>query len=181
MKTKKIAEDYADALFKLTLIEGIVDEVEKDLYKIESMIRTQLKLKEIWENTGIIKEKKKAIFEEILKKEKVNPIVTNFLNLLIDAGREKAFFEVAKEFSKMISSRRKKVLVEVTTAFPLKENELLKVKRKLKEIIKKEIVLKTSVNENILGGIIIRIGDKLIDASLRKRLDKLKESILVQK
>jgi len=104
--------------------------------------------------------------------------VRNFLLLLIDKRRETALPSIVKEYQILANEGRNITEAEVTTAMPLAPFEQQALADKLSGLTGKKVILKTSIDERIIGGVIVKIGDKLIDGSITRQLKTLEAALL---
>jgi F-type H+-transporting ATPase subunit delta len=110
----------------------------------------------------------------------VNPLVIKLVLLLATKGKLAALDDIAEEYQMLVDNYRGiegTAIAEVTTAVPLDEDYQLKIAQRITEIIGKPVLLRPKVDPAILGGIIIRVGDKLIDGSIRSKLAALRKDL----
>jgi F-type H+-transporting ATPase subunit delta len=107
----------------------------------------------------------------------VDPLVLNLARLLVHRGRTALAPQIAEAFQELVDAERGIAHALVTTAVPLSDDETRAVAEKLSEISNKQVVVETQVDERIIGGLVARIGDKLIDGSTRSRLLALKRRL----
>ncbi len=107
----------------------------------------------------------------------VDPLVLNLARLLVHRGRTALAGQIAEAFQELMDAKRGIAHALVTTAVPLSDDETIVVAEKLSEISGQQVVVETQVDERIIGGLIARIGDKLIDGSTRSQLMALKRRL----
>ena len=107
----------------------------------------------------------------------VDPLVMNLARLLVHRGRTALAGQIAEAFQELMDAKRGIAHALVTTAVPLSDDETIVVAEKLSEISGQQVVVETQVDERIIGGLIARIGDKLIDGSTRSQLMALKRRL----
>ncbi len=107
----------------------------------------------------------------------VDPLVLNLARLLVHRGRTALAGQIAEAFQELVDAERGIAHALVTTAVPLSDDETKAVAEKLSEISDLQVVVETQVDESIIGGLIARIGDKLIDGSTRSQLMALKRRL----
>jgi F-type H+-transporting ATPase subunit delta len=105
-------------------------------------------------------------------------LIKKFLFVLIDKRRERLLSLLLNSYRSVIRQAKGIILADVQSTIRLTDDNIVKLKKTLEKLTGKEIEIRTSVNPKILGGLIIRIGDKLIDGSVRNRLLKLKKNLL---
>ncbi|KAG8590969.1 hypothetical protein GDO81_006989 [Engystomops pustulosus] len=165
---------YATALYSAASKEKKLDQVEKELNRVSTLIKDP-KLSMIITNPHIKRALKQKTVTDLLAKEKFSPITSNFVNLLAENGRLRYTPEVIGAFAKMMSAHRGEVLCSVTTASPLDEASLTELKTALNGFLAKgeSLKLETKTDPLILGGMVVSIGDKYIDMSTKTKIQKL--------
>lgn len=106
------------------------------------------------------------------------PEVRNLVLLLVRRQRIRLLRRIFEEFSQLANEYRGVVVAEVTSAVPLEDADKAVIIRQLSELTGKRVILRTHVDPAILGGLIVRVGDKLIDGSVRTRLERLREALI---
>ncbi|XP_067849348.1 ATP synthase subunit O, mitochondrial [Heptranchias perlo] len=169
---------YATALYSAASKQKKLDQVEKELGKITSLMKDP-KFRGVITNPHIKRNIKQKTVNDILLKEKVSPIMLNFVNLLAENGRLNQTSDVATAFSKIMSAHRGEILCSVTTAQPLDEANLTELKTALNGFLQKGETLKleTKTDPSILGGMIVSVGDKYVDMSTKTKIQKLSKII----
>ena len=110
--------------------------------------------------------------------EGVDPLVTNALSLLLDKGRQAAIGGVRREYERLAAEEARVVAVEVTSAVELTPDVEERITRRVEEATGKRPQLAKRVDEAIIGGLVLRVGDVIIDGSVRSRLQQLRERLL---
>ncbi len=176
MIKKSIAMGYAQALFEVADENGVADEVEKDLESITGLLRTNKKFRDILYHPSIIKDAKKDIINKTIGPQ-CSKWVKNLLFILIDKRRERILDSLADMFKEVVGQVRGVTHIKVQTAFPLTDSRLSRLKENLEKLAKKKVELETEINKDIIGGMVIRIGNKIIDGSVINHLKNLKKNL----
>ncbi|NJB68186.1 F-type H+-transporting ATPase subunit delta [Desulfobaculum xiamenense] len=174
-----VARRYARALFTIGQQKG-ASEIEtygKDLAGFSAVLESNPDLLRIFRNPIFSIDEKKAIVEKILSKLDPNPTVRNFLFLLADKGRLSILPDIEAYFGVLLDDARGVVRGELVTATPLEQARQDEVLKQLAEQLGKELVLDFATDAGILGGVVLKVGDKILDASLRAQLHGMKEQI----
>ncbi len=171
MRIESKAKKIAQALWDLSVGENSL-EIEEELQEASKALISHPELKEALTSRKVLPEKKELLFSRTFR-GKVSPLVYGFLILLIEVGQIDQLPLIIAEYSRV----EKKITAEVVTAQPIDEDLKAKVVKALSKLTGKEVVLKCKVDEKIIGGIKIRVGDKLIDGSLQARLTEAKLAI----
>ncbi|MFK2819128.1 ATP synthase F1 subunit delta [Flavobacteriaceae sp. LMIT009] len=172
MAGTRAAIRYAKAALSLASDQKAAEAVNNDMITIASTIAENAELDLVLKNSVIKSEVKKSVLAEIFPK--LNTISTELFNLLITNKRIDILEAVASKYSELFDQLSGKEVAQVTTAFPMTEDLEIKVLAKVKELTDKSVVLENVVDESILGGFILRIGDKQYNASVANKLNKLK-------
>lgn len=176
MSDAKIARVYAEALFQAASEAGRTRAVQNDLSSFVAAARESEKLGEFFQNKNLPEESRKRAVMGL--SEGADPLVRNFLRVLIDKGREDALEEAGLLYQQMVEAAANRVTVELTTARPISKELQEEVRTSLESSLRSTVELKLAVDESILGGAKLRIGDKIADASIRHRLDQLRARLI---
>ena len=178
MITNKAAFKYAQGLFELAKDEGTVDTILLELEEVLEIINQNQDLFNVLYHPRLGKKKKKEIVTEIFKAE-VSKYLLNFLQLLIDKKRIEHLNEIYKEFKHLVETERGEasLKVEVQSPIELDDTRAEKLKSKLEEIFDKQVELVVDIKPQLLGGLVLKVGDKVIDGSIKRQLKNLKNNI----
>ncbi|MGG6297374.1 ATP synthase F1 subunit delta [Leptolyngbya sp. AN02str] len=170
---KEIVEPYAQALMAIAQSQDLVDRFNEDASSLIELSNASDELKQLLSNPFVKAGKKKSILRQIFG-EQLHPVMTNFVMLLVDRGRI-AFLEgVCKQYQALVRQQRQIVLAEVASAVPLSGEQQEAVRQKVVELTNAhQVELATSVNPDLLGGVVITVGSQVYDASLRGQLRRL--------
>lgn len=173
IKNLKTAKRYAQALLETS--KDNIDEINQNMDEIYNLINENSDFKMFFSHPEVSLKDKKEILEEIFL-NKINKNTLNFLNVLLDENRFNIFNTIYDVFKKDTQILKNQQTVTVTSAVDLNEDEKERIKQKLFEKTNKEIILTCETNEDILGGLVIKINDKVIDLSLKTKFDNLKKA-----
>lgn len=173
MKSTKLANRYAHALYLFALENGQLEAVFEDIAMAKQVFRENRELRVIIESPIIVQEKKSAIFAAIFE-GKISALTFGFLNLIIKKKREPAFCTIFREFDGFYYKHHNIKIATLTTAVPLDKALLEKIRAILEEQTKATVQIVEVVDKDIIGGFIIKIDDFLLDASLLGKINKLK-------
>lgn len=177
MRMTTLARRYAGALFETARQADVVDRVESDLGMITYSLQTMPRLSEVLNHPLISRARKKGIASDIFR-GKVEDVTLRFLDLVIEKRREEILPEVEPEYVRLANEHRGVITVAVTSAVPLTGDEVKALKAKLDEFTGKNADLELSEDPDLIGGLTIRIGDTVIDGSVRGYLASLREQML---
>ena len=176
MIQNEIAKKYSEALFSLAEEKDEFIKFKNDLNSIKEAFTEHKEFKNVLFHPRIKIEEKKRIFKRIFK-EKISQEIYNFIQLLIDKRRIFYIKAIINQFNDLVNDRKKILEIEVVSAIELEENMKNRLKDKLEKGMNYEVVLNNTVNPEILGGLVLKIGDKIIDGSIQYKLNTLSEKI----
>jgi F-type H+-transporting ATPase subunit delta len=165
---------YAQALFDLATDDKVLAAVEADLKSLKAALAESRDLKVLIGSPAFSAEDKGKGLAAIAKAAKFNTTTQKFLGLLAANGRANALGSVITGFEALAAKARGAVSAEVTTALPLSDAQAKGVAAALRQALGKDPEITTRVDPALLGGIRVKVGSRLFDASLRSKLDSLK-------
>ncbi|QCE41116.1 ATP synthase F1 subunit delta [Psychroserpens sp. NJDZ02] len=177
MAGERAAIRYAKAVLSLATDNNIAEAVNTDMELINNTVAQSKDLKDMLYSPVISASIKKSALLEIFKG--VNPATVNLINTLIANKRLDLLPQVAGKFITLYEQQKGSQVATVTTAVPLTEALEAKVLAKVKELTGKEAAIKNIVDESILGGFILRVGDTQYNASIANQLSKLKREFTI--
>lgn len=166
-----VEKRYAEALIRVGLKLNTLDIFQKELIGINEVINANQELKKFLNNPGFSSKDKKTVLEKLFKKD-LNPNVYNFLKLLIDKGRIKNISDIISQYIALADEIRKCLNIEVITPEEVTKEQLSKIGDKFKKQYgSMDVKIKHRIDPKIIGGVIVKIGDKMIDGSIKGKLD----------
>ncbi|QDR82112.1 F0F1 ATP synthase subunit delta [Sporomusa termitida] len=177
MLTNKLALKYAQAIYEIASERALLDNVEKQLRLVEATIAGHTDLATLMYHPLVPAAAKKETINRVFAGD-LDGFVQSFLQLLIDKRREPALPAIIREFIRLANEARNIAEAEVFTAKELSAGQLEALAAKLSSVTGKSIVLKTTIDQELLGGVVVKIGDKLIDGSVARQLKALKAALL---
>jgi F-type H+-transporting ATPase subunit delta len=171
--SSEIAEPYAQALIALAIDTDQTESFGKDTKDLLNLLENSPELKDFISNPTVLEANKKAVLQKILGKD-ANVYLSNFLMLLVDKRRIGLLPEICDKYLTQLRKLNNIVLAEVTSVKELTDSQLQAVTEKVIQISgANSVELKTCIESDILGGIIIKIGSQVVDASLRGQLRRI--------
>jgi F-type H+-transporting ATPase subunit delta len=177
MITSQLALRYAEALYELAAEKQALDGVERELGIVEETLAAHDELKTLIYHPQMPLAAKRETVERVFGPQ-VSEYVRNFLLLLVDKRRETALPAIIREYKVLANKARNIAEAEVTTARPLAEGDKQALAAKLSAVTGKTVVLNARVDDRIVGGVVVKIGDKLIDGSVVRQLEALRTALL---
>jgi F-type H+-transporting ATPase subunit delta len=176
LKDSIVSRRYAKSLVDSAKDEGELRALF-DEFRVVVGPLTEPPILEFWRNPGISTARKKAAVDELAERLETSSRLTSFLKVLAAKNRIKLLRQIFQEFSVLARRELGEITVTVESPFELTEEEKNDMGSILKRKLGKQIVLEIRINKYLLAGTRIAIGDKVIDGSLRMRLERLRETI----
>ncbi len=177
MISTTLSRRYAKALISIGQENDALDKYGEDLAALVQMVDESRDFRELLINPVFTKEDKKKIAGEILNQMRTDPIVVNFVNVLIDRKRIDQLSGIEKAYRERLDEIKGVTRGEVISAEPLSEEELGRVTDALSTISGKQVLVATKTDESLIGGLVARVGDMILDGTIRTQLNQLKESL----
>ena len=177
MITSRVAKRYAKALLSLGQEEGRFEEYGKDLADFARLFEANQELREILTSPAFVVSDRKTILNGILSKSEYSETVKNFLNLLLDKNRMEAIREVSSHYEKLMDEVSQIARVDVLAPIPLKEDAARRLEKALEETTSRRIRMEVKEDKSLIGGLVVKIGDLVLDGSLKAQIEGLKESL----
>ncbi|WZL73615.1 F0F1 ATP synthase subunit delta [Clostridiaceae bacterium 35-E11] len=171
-----VAKTYSKALFEVAIESNQLDKFVEELKFVLEAFQQNPMFYELYKTPQISNDEKKEIIGEVFGK-KLSAEIMNFLKILLDKRRTRNFEEIVKEYQRLANNYNNIVEGVAVTAIALKKEDQTKIESKLSNITGKKIKLKNEVDPSIIGGILVRIGDKVIDGTVQSRLGELQEDL----
>lgn len=171
-----IANRYAEALFQLTEEENITREIYSELTDVIKLIKTNKDLDNVLKSPLISKSEKVQLIETLFNK-KINNNLKNFLKILVEKGRISSLKEIGLTFKQLLNDKDNIIEGTVISAIALTDEKVKELEEKLSKKYNKNVTLENKVDEAILGGVLVRLGNTQIDGSIKTRLDNIKDQL----
>ncbi|MGS2725655.1 ATP synthase F1 subunit delta [Psychroserpens sp. BH13MA-6] len=172
MAGARAAIRYAKAVLSLASDQNAAEVVNVDMKSIASTIAGSKDLSDMLQSPVVRSSEKKAVLLEVFKG--AQPITLNLIDTLIDNKRLALLNDVATSYMRLYDELKDTQIAKVTTAVPLTDELRVKVLAKVKELTGKDVEVESIIDESILGGFILRVGDIQYNASVANKLNKLK-------
>ena len=166
----QIARPYAQALFDLARSENAVDPVETSLKEIAALTSESADFARFLRSPVITADQKAAALDVVLKGANLHPIVGNLLRVVARNGRLFAVPAVIKAYTELSANARGEATAEVTSAAPLSADQRTSLAATLKDKIGKTVTLTEHVDPSLIGGLVVKVGSRMIDSSLKTKL-----------
>ena len=175
---KLVAGIYGDALFELAVEENRIDSLTEEIEVVRAVLKENRDFEKILMHPEIPKEKKLQAVEDVFK-GRISDALTGFMTIVVTKGRYDELQNIFAYFIARVKEYKKIGVAEVISAVPLREQQRQKVKQKLLDTTSYETMeIDYKVDEGLIGGMTIRIGGRVVDSTIRSRLDKLTSGLL---
>ena len=175
--TASLAGRYASALFDLASEAGTVTAVEGDLDRLDQAVRESADFASLIRNPQISRGDAAKAIEAVAAVLGCSDLTRKFLGVLAGNRRLASLPDMVRAFFAIAAAQRGEVSAEVTTAHALDDTQLAQLAEKLKIREGRSVKLRTRVDPEILGGLVVRIGSQMIDSSIRTRLNSLSQAM----
>jgi F-type H+-transporting ATPase subunit delta len=172
---EEIAQVYARALFEVAKGHGLLDQVRDDLNEFAQALHDNRELAVFFFSPYFSTEEKKDGLKRVVTG--AEPVFMNFLEALIERHRMPAIFRIRDDYQKLWEDERHLLAVEVTSAIELDKATVSSIGDRIGEQTKRTVELSSKVDPDILGGIVLRVGNVILDASIRNRLEQLRKQV----
>ncbi|MDF1687859.1 MAG: F0F1 ATP synthase subunit delta [Parvibaculaceae bacterium] len=169
-----MAGRYATALIELAEAQGVLAQVETDLLELGTLLTTSGELNAFVSSPLYGADEQSAALSALLTKAGVQTLTSNFVGVIISNRRLAALGDIIKTFTQMMADRRGEISADVISSHPLSDLQTEQLKATIKAAVGRDVQVNTTVDANLLGGVIVKVGSQMIDSSLRTKLNKLK-------
>jgi len=173
----KVSRRYAKALLSLGQQDGQYESYGKGLQAFVEYCKATPDFFAVISNKIFSVEDRKKVLDFVLKKSEFPSMVNNFLKLLLEKNRIGAIPDITDYYVKLTDALSNVTRADILTAKPLKTQALEKLKKTLSDLTSKEVRFEVKVDESLIGGLVVKIGDLVLDGSVKAQLEGLKESL----
>jgi F-type H+-transporting ATPase subunit delta len=169
-----MAGRYATALFELALDTNAVDQVKADLASFDAMVGSSPDLTRLVRSPVFSTEDQARALSAILDKAGIKGIAANFLRVVAANRRLFAVREIIRGFNALVAKHKGEVTAEVTVAEQLNDARMNDIREALRQVTGKDVQVDVTVDPSIIGGLKVKLGSRMVDASLRTKLNSIK-------
>src|SRR5688500_14803747 len=170
------AVTYAQSVLQLANEQSQAEATGEELSAIKQILDENPSVREVFTNPSISAEEREQILERVFK-GKIAPLIYNTMGVLNAHNRLGLLGQIAQAYDDLLDQQLGKIEVDLTVAQKLEPQQLEQARRRISEALGRDAVVHQYVDENIIGGMIVRVGDKLIDASVRYQLAAMKKQL----
>ncbi|HET7521801.1 MAG TPA: F0F1 ATP synthase subunit delta [Bacillales bacterium] len=169
-----VAKRYADALYEVAEERGKIEEIENGLASVAEAFREE-EIARLWLNPSLDAQRKKELIDSF--SGSVNRELVNLLKVVVDNHREHQLQHIAKAYTKIANEARGIVDATVTTAVPLSDEDKEQLAKQFGNALNKKIRIDAKVDRDVIGGVLIRIGNRVYDGSIAGKLSRFKQRL----
>jgi F-type H+-transporting ATPase subunit delta len=177
MSIETIARRYGSALADVVLKTGESESVKTELFAWSTMIEPNSALYEVISNPSIAHQQKERLLDSLIERTHPSRTTANFLRVMLRNGRLQEISAVRKRFESELEERRGIVSADIISARELPADERANLKAHLEKLTGKTVDLNFQIDENLIGGVVTRVGSTVYDGSIRTKLANLKEQL----
>ena len=172
-----MAGRYATALFELALEASAVEAVEADLDRFDALVAESTDLTRLVRSPVFSAEEQLQALSAVLDRTGISGLAANFLKLAASNRRLFAVRDMIKAFRALVAQHKGEVTAEVTVAESLKDQHVDALRAALKSVTGKDVDLDIKIDPAIIGGLVVKLGSRMVDSSLRTKLDGIKHAM----
>jgi F-type H+-transporting ATPase subunit delta len=169
-------DGYATALFEVARAEGHLQDVEDELFRFARVLEGSDELRATLTDAAIPVERRQGIVEDLLG-PRASPTTTALVSFVVASGRGRDLPAIVERLVARAAEERQHAVAEVRSAIPLDDDQRRRLEQALSKSLGKQVEVKVVVDPSVMGGLVTRVGDTVIDGTIRHRLDKLRETI----
>ena len=168
---------YAAAILELAKAEGELERIGDELFRIARAFESSNELREALTDPRLAAERKKAVVDDLLG-GKSSPLAVNLVNFVVSLGRASDLPAIADRLAERAAAARNKVIAEVRSASELDEATIARLAASLGRATGRDVEVKTVVDPSVIGGVVARVGDVVIDGTVNHRLEEIRETLI---
>jgi F-type H+-transporting ATPase subunit delta len=174
-----LALPFAEALYEAAKAEGRLDSTNRDLAAVHQALSESPDLNRFLQNPAFPPDAKRRVLASMVSGGE--ELVRKFLNVLVDHGRLDLLADAAEAFADRYRREQHELAVSLTTAVPIDDEQAETLRQRLESATGQAVTIRRTVDPSILGGVVLRVRDLLVDASVRRRLEGLRLSLKTSK
>lgn len=171
-----VSKTYSEALFEVAVEDGKIDELKAEFDLVATSFETHPDFYEIFKTPKINIDEKKSVFEETFKGQ-ISESLLNFFYIILDKKRSNDILEIKRAFDKRVDDHKGILKVQVESVVALSDTQLETLRQKIGKQTGKEVVIQTKIVPNLIGGLVIKMNDRVIDGSVKYKLEGMLEGL----
>ena len=175
---KLVSKTYGDALFELAVTENLTDSLLEEIQMVQTVLKENEDFEKILMHPEISKSEKIQVIENVFKGQ-TSDALTGFLRIVVTKGRYKDLPDIFAYFIARVKEYKKIGVAVVTSAIPLVDAQKQKIEKKLLDTTSyRTMEIEYKVDESLIGGLMIRIGDRVVDSTIKSKLTSLTAGLM---
>lgn len=170
-------DGYAAALFDIARAEGALETVEGELFTLARVLEGSDELRNTLTDQAIPVVTRQALIEDLLQGKGASPVTTSLVSFVVGSGRGRDLPEIVDRFVRRAAAERRHEVAEVRSAVPLDGEQQRRLAEALSAATGKQVEVKVIVDPGVLGGLEARVGDRIIDGTIRSRIHQLRSAL----
>jgi F-type H+-transporting ATPase subunit delta len=170
---------YARAFFEIATSEGDIERVADELFRVARTLESQHELRQSLTDIYLPTDAKEKLLDEVLG-AKVSPHTLNIIKFATSQGQSRRLVEIADELAGLAEEESRKEIAEVRSAIPLDDEQKRRLGEALGKAMNKDVSVKVVVDPSVVGGVFARVGDVVIDGTVKHKIELLKEHLGVR-
>ena len=167
---------YANGIFELAKAEEELERIENELFTIAQTLDDSPELRSTLTDPQLPMEKKQALIDDLIG-SRASSLSVDLVQLIVSQGRASELSDIARALVKAAAASRDKAVAEIRSAVPLDEETIERLAAALGRATGKSVEVRVVVDESVIGGVVARVGDIVIDGSLARRVDSLRQAV----
>lgn len=173
---KLVGKRYAEALYEVAAELNKLEDFKEEIKAVADVFKSNPELETIFTHPRVTKSEKKDMIKELFE-GKISKEIVNLCYIIIDKGRERYLSDISDSYRDLSNDKLGIVEADAYTAVPMTQDETDKLQEKLSSFFKKKVDLRTHIDENLLGGVLVKVGDKVIDGSIKGKLNEMQKEL----
>jgi len=173
-----VSKRYARALLMLGDEHGRHEIFARDLDAFCQVLASEPSLARFFDNPAVLREDKLSTLNQIIAAASPDGLVSNFLKLALEKGRLTIVPDIRDEYVRQLDARSGRARADVSSATPLGAGAIERIRAHLVALLHKDVFVESSVDESLIGGLVVRVGNTVYDASVSNRIRRLRERLV---
>lgn len=167
---------YAQAMLDVADAEGVLDDVEDELFAFRGVLEANPDLVQGLSDVGIPADRRQQLVEELLG-GRVLPQTVQLVSFVVGGGRGRVLQDVIVEFLELAAARKSSAVAEVRSASELSEEQQSRLAAALEKATGKKVQVRVQVDPSVIGGVVVKVGDQIVDGTVRTQLNRFREGL----
>ncbi len=177
MKNQVVAKRYARAVFELALEEGRLEDCRQELKALERLFDEVPEFEDVLKSPMYPEGVKRQILEAVKSRSAMSPLLARLLEMLVEKGRIAYLRDVIGAYERLLNEHNNIVKAEVVAATDLDDHVVERIAESLKRMVGKTVIVEFHKDPNLIGGVVAKVGDLVLDGSVRTQLRNIRETL----